>query len=710
MFLKTVRWVLTLLIPFIFLACGGDKDNYFITQTGTLNDSKVGGVSYSCGSNSGLTTQNGEFSCRSDSDKIEFSIGSIILGSIKTVNLKEFRLYPADLVGVDRNDTNNSKVVNILQILQSLDSDKNPNNGIVITEATREALAKVTTLHLDSNSTTQADLNATVAEVGRELIKADYAIAHYEDSLRYEINSTVDTVPPAPAIGVDIPIITNKDATPITINGERKARVFVNGNYINTTVDDNNSVTFDLNTTGDDGNINFIITLLDNLDQESDELNITILKDTIAPEKATVSSYEDTTDRNSVPVTIYGEENTKLLINDIEIGVMTNGVLQVDLNTSGVSGNKEFNIILVDLAGNRSIPLIVSIIKENPVGSSSVTGVVQEVGTNIKLRNVRVILRSEGQDIMETRTNSNGEYTFDGLFSGVVYSIYYENEGHNPILYNNITVEEDQHEYLEVIEINQVNGVASGRVSGTITNALNGIGIANATLTIREGQNNINGTIYQTIQTSSSGEYSTTLPPNTYTAEVIKDGYINSYFTIRVISGESNSNQNFSVSPIVTDGDMRIVLTWGANPSDLDSHLVRKTNEVLDYHVYFEYPYGIDANLDHDDVTSYGPETTTINNPKADSVYTYFVHHYAGYGSLKNSGAKVILSFNGIQRTFNVPNEDGLYWKVFEIVNGSIIPCSSNCVQGSINSNILRKPTDDFSNLFRNLPKKYSEE
>ncbi|NEW60510.1 hypothetical protein GSY74_04370, partial [Sulfurovum sp. bin170] len=363
MFLKTVRWVLVLLILFIFVACGSSSSgDYFITQTGTLNDSKVTGVSYRCGSNSGLTTADGEFSCRSDSDNIEFTIGSVILGSIKTTELKDFTIYPADLVGVDRSDTNSSEVVNILQILQSLDSDKNPNNGIVITEAIRETLGKIDTIRLDINSTTQADLNATLAEVGRELIKVDYAVAHYEDTLRYEIGSKIDTVPPAPAITTQKS--TNKNLTPITIYGERGAKIFVDGSDSTINIDNNHTAIINLDTTGDDGYMSFIITLQDNLNKMGDELNLTILKDTVPPSKPTASTYPEYVNYNSVNVTILGEENATLLLDDRSVGTIHNGELSIDLNTSGSDGAKNFDIVLMDLAGNRSEPLVITITRD----------------------------------------------------------------------------------------------------------------------------------------------------------------------------------------------------------------------------------------------------------------------------------------------------------------------------------------------------------
>ena len=65
-----------------------------------------------------------------------------------------------------------------------------------------------------------------------------------------------------------------------------------------------------------------------------------------------------------------------------------------------------------------------------------------------------------------------------------------------------------------------------------------------------------------------------------------------------------------------TEFYLRLTLTWGENPRDLDSHLWTPSIEGSPYHVYFgskgsenSRPY---AQLDVDDVSSYGPENITI--------------------------------------------------------------------------------------------------
>jgi uncharacterized protein YfaP (DUF2135 family) len=74
------------------------------------------------------------------------------------------------------------------------------------------------------------------------------------------------------------------------------------------------------------------------------------------------------------------------------------------------------------------------------------------------------------------------------------------------------------------------------------------------------------------------------------------------------------------------------VLYWGELPSDLDSHLVGPDVSGEKFHIYYSNMsyYSNDvkmADLDLDDVSSYGPETTTIYSP-TDGMYAFYVHNY----------------------------------------------------------------------------------
>jgi hypothetical protein len=128
----------------------------------------------------------------------------------------------------------------------------------------------------------------------------------------------------------------------------------------------------------------------------------------------------------------------------------------------------------------------------------------------------------------------------------------------------------------------------------------------------------------------------------------------------------------YAMSPVMLrnlDG-MRIVLNWGAQPSDLDSHLVHPST-----HVYFSAKQGDLANLDVDDTTSYGPETITLEKKKQGVKYLYAVHNFSEGGSKgsltlsNNSQAKVFVYVgSSLVRTFTPPKgKAGNVWVVFGI-------------------------------------------
>jgi len=128
----------------------------------------------------------------------------------------------------------------------------------------------------------------------------------------------------------------------------------------------------------------------------------------------------------------------------------------------------------------------------------------------------------------------------------------------------------------------------------------------------------------------------------------------------------------YALSPVMTqnlDG-MRIVLNWGAKPSDLDSHLVHPST-----HVFFSKKTGDLVNLDVDDTTSYGPETITLEKKKPGVKYLYAVHNYSEKNlrsskTLANDSQAKVFVYVGssLVRTFTPPpGKAGNTWVVFGI-------------------------------------------
>lgn len=126
----------------------------------------------------------------------------------------------------------------------------------------------------------------------------------------------------------------------------------------------------------------------------------------------------------------------------------------------------------------------------------------------------------------------------------------------------------------------------------------------------------------------------------------------------------------YALSPVLKDlNSMRIVLNWGQNPLDLDSHLSYKNQ-----HVYWDSKQGQDANLDVDDTDSYGPETVTIDKHLDGQYYVYSVHDYSNIlkpqsTNLSNSQAKVMVyKGESLIRSYYIPTgRAGNLWTVFRI-------------------------------------------
>ncbi|WDH53699.1 tetratricopeptide repeat protein [Pseudomonas chlororaphis] len=130
------------------------------------------------------------------------------------------------------------------------------------------------------------------------------------------------------------------------------------------------------------------------------------------------------------------------------------------------------------------------------------------------------------------------------------------------------------------------------------------------------------------------------------------------------------SGMTYAISPVMQNLDgLRVVLTWGATPSDLDSHMIFPGNNI-----YFRNQQGDDAHLDVDDIDSYGPETITLEKKHYGESYVYAVHDYSNQGrpasrQLSASQAKVFVYMGqSLVRTYYVPQDrSGNLWTVFRM-------------------------------------------
>lgn len=157
---------------------GGGGDSAAAGKTGRLIDSAVAGVSYSTAQFSGTTNADGEYLYQ-DGETVTFRIGDIVFPAVTAKGV----LTPLDLAG--STDINDPVVINIARLLQTLDEDGNPDNGILIPELN-------TTAALDFNLPVADFAAAVQVALGITLISQADALAHLQNELDELNGGTTD--------------------------------------------------------------------------------------------------------------------------------------------------------------------------------------------------------------------------------------------------------------------------------------------------------------------------------------------------------------------------------------------------------------------------------------------------------------------------------------------------------------------------------------
>jgi hypothetical protein len=337
----------------------------------------------------------------------------------------------------------------------------------------------------------------------------------------------------------------------------------------------------------------------------------------------------------------------------------------------------------VDVSANQTKALDIDL-QATPTGT--IQGVVRDASTRNGIAGATIEVYDGADLIASATTDADGNYTME-VDAGDDYTVRVASAGHIPADYHDVDLEQDEIEIMEPILQIADTYTGNGTASGTITDSQNGNGLAGVTVNLRQGLNSRTGGVVATGTTDGSGAYSiASLPTGYYTAEMSLAGYITLHMPVYSLGGETTGNQNASLSPQVASGETRIVLTWGAAPADLDTHLTGPTTSGPRFHIYYVAPNvndGTVASLDVDDINSFGPETTNITTQIA-GVYRYSVYDYSNGGlndslALSNSGAQVkVYQASGLVASFNIPaNQGGTLWTVFELNGTNITPVNT---------------------------------
>ncbi len=169
----------TLALATALVGCGDDSDP---ASVGVFVDSPVVNIGYETETQSGVTNDRGEYRYL-PGETVVFSIGDLQLPPV----LADGVVTPLDLAGTT--DTGDQVVVNIIRLLQTLDQDGDPENGITITEAAKTA-AMVQVAFDVAPATFAADEDVLdLVEAGgqdvltTELVAEQEALDHFEDQL-----------------------------------------------------------------------------------------------------------------------------------------------------------------------------------------------------------------------------------------------------------------------------------------------------------------------------------------------------------------------------------------------------------------------------------------------------------------------------------------------------------------------------------------------
>lgn len=299
---------------------------------------------------------------------------------------------------------------------------------------------------------------------------------------------------------------------------------------------------------------------------------------------------------------------------------------------------------------------------------------------------VKLYAANELQNMLGTaRTDDTGRFAFN--VSEGRYVLKISAPGYKELT-SIQSIGKDETKFTEHILLVDDSQRGTGTAGGRVTNAIDGNVMSGVTLRLRENWNNYSGPLvdgFQTV-TDSAGQYRIEgLPSGYYTVEAMREGFLTGYANLIVHETDPRHNQNFAISPVLPEDQIRIVLRWGEHPRDLDSHLIGIKPDGSSFNVYYankEFRWNGErlVDLDVDDTTSYGPETITIYSPLHED-WVYAVHDYTNLSSsnsdkMSYSEAYVTVFMGGTQvASFHIPvGRVGTYWTVFEFVDGQVRP------------------------------------
>lgn len=218
---------------------------------------------------------------------------------------------------------------------------------------------------------------------------------------------------------------------------------------------------------------------------------------------------------------------------------------------------------------------------------------------------------------------------------------------------------------IAVPELQQRETTGDAALRGQIVNAVSNQPVSGAAVRMAGGT--------QTTRTDEEGWFQLKeLPEGKVPLEVTADGFTTERFE-RTLDATAPQAIRVVLSPGLKEGQLRLVLTWGKQPADLDAHLEGPLPGGERFHVYFHQRGDLKSkefvNLDVDDLNGEGPETITVLGVLPGQ-YRYYVHDYTNRNhpeanALAQSGAEVKVYHGG--QTYRFAPEGKLMGNVWNV-------------------------------------------
>ncbi|MEP6834437.1 MAG: carboxypeptidase regulatory-like domain-containing protein [Gemmatimonas sp.] len=333
--------------------------------------------------------------------------------------------------------------------------------------------------------------------------------------------------------------------------------------------------------------------------------------------------------------------------------------------------------------------IIVSLIAGDP---GRFSGLVVNAVNQTPISGATVIVRRLDNTLVDQVTTSvTGAWTSNPITAGT-YNVFVTAPGfqdyvlYSQVLVGSATVATTPLANAQVVPVS----TSSGDITGSVRDATTNGAIVAASVELRAGANNTTGTPLATTTTNANGGYSFAARLfGVYTVVATKTNYAAGSITVTLVSPSVVAPVTF-LSPGGTSIAWRFVLSWGAQPLDLDAHLTGPLAATsARFHVFYPTQFRGSATsspfavLDVDATDGFGPETITITQQIA-GVYRFYVDNFdyssvgGGVTELRASSARVdVYQGNTLVSQFFPPQTNGKYWTVFEISGTVLTPINT---------------------------------